>query len=239
MPTIEWFDSTRDPSATPPTPDLVEVNRVGDAHIHTRSWHDGELIGWQTGAPAVPPEGAVMVELLWGSPDEERAYWNEPFTSPLPHAQVVAGGWSGELTTAPDFLERFAPATALPDASFSLVIECTGFTLHPTGTHLWKLHLRDGRPGEPDDADAEPDLRILGSADLVVGWLSGERLLSELMAELTVEGEILMLGAVAGAMGIAGGFEIPPELGPTSRTLVSLVQDHRAVLDDFAGVQFG
>ncbi len=237
LPTIEWFESVR--KGTAHSPDVLELNSAGGSVLHTRYWYDNELIEWHVGPPRHHSETPTVVELSWDQASSETSYWAHPFTQPLQRARVRAGGRDVELHTSSTFLERFAPEQPLPDASFRLEIECRGLALDPAGSHTYVLHLDQGRPeGRLDDPEDGPDIRISASVDRIMSWLSGDRLLTELLSEMTVEGEILMLGAVAGVFGISGGFEFPADLGPSTDALVSLVQDHRALLSDYAGVEF-
>ncbi len=196
-----------------------------------RRWGDNALVDAGTSEPG-NADSLPVVTVHWVDAIAMREYWCND--GPIGAVTLVGSRLPAAHICQDWFEERF-PAQPIPGLTMHGQLRCTGLSLNPSAYVALDARLVDGQTaGEDAGEKSQPELIVTGHARDLMSWCTNRRMFRDLAGSFKVEGDgIFFLGALAGAIGINGGFHFDRDLLESLDLALSLVEDHRAMVEDF------
>lgn len=203
--------------------DVTEVvSSPGSDRVLTRLWRNWQLMD-------VVDHGSdhralYRVVSRWPDAASEEGYWNG--VQPICRSIVSADGQTTEFDPV-SWILAASPTEALPGASLSFSVAVSGYGIYPDLMIAQTVVLEDGMLGS--ETVTAVDLAISGRAQEIVPWVVGRLAFRDIAARLVVDGDIMLLGAVAGVLSMSGGFRFSDDSAIAAQLIADLVSAHRAI----------
>lgn len=204
--------------------DVIEtITRSDSGKAFTRLWQGGQLVTTLEGrSDLLAP---CLVDTSWPDGETERSYWLHG-SVPIADSVIQLDGRKISFEPA-GWITLCDPDRPLPGASFSFTIAVAGLALDPNASLLFPFRVVDGHPR--CESLGSSDIAVAGSAGDIVPWVVGDALFRDIAASVVVEGDLMLLGGLAGVLALSGGFRFSDDAALAARTMAALVDAHRRV----------
>ena len=204
--------------------DVIEtITRSDSGQAFTRLWQGGQLVSTLEGrSDLIAP---CLIDTSWPDGETERGYWQRG-SVPIGDSVIQLDGRRISFEPA-GWISLSCPDRPLPGATFSFSIAVAGLALDPTASLFFPFRVDDGQPSFANPGSS--DITVIGHAVDIVPWVVGGALFRDIAASVVVDGDLMLLGGLAGVLALSGGFRFSDDVVSAARTMTALVGAHRGM----------